>query len=1194
MGLNRAAKDDGRDEGVVMRRAPDASRGGWHRGMWPRGTAACGGAAAPGVALLGEAGQTALMVVLGVVVILGALSTALFAQVSAESPVVSQSVNVKVALVAAQAGITDYQDHLAANPSYGSSYCSNTGTWNCWGKQPDKLNPAFVSTFTPSCQTSAAGALGWETMSASPSGGVTSSYQYVVDSSVLGGSPTNSGMVYVYATGRAGTSGHYVCQSVQASFFVQRPTLADQVSTSEASPAWTNIRSTGSTSEEARISMAGGSGGPGGNGGACVGCTTAPGGQGTEIQATFVVPVGDGLSDVIGQQGRLGSGGGGSGFGNGGAGGNDSGGGGGATAVCLYNVSAGSSGCGSASVCTGSSPATPCVLAIAGGGGGGGEMVCWGSLPGGGGNGGMLTPGSSGGPGLTGFLNWDTGPATGGTSTGPGQGGTGYSELWFGSTPNGNPGQGSDGGAGVTFGGNGVFGWWGGSDSGGGGGGYFGGGSGAAGGNCGGGGGGGGGSSYVDQSLILSGPSAVAAPPGPGFVITQVTSGKNVELDSVWSPLPGGSQPNGNGWTTAQAPSGAFQANITIWGAGGGGGGGGPANSSNGQQKGGPGGPGSEVSFHVPVTSGQDLAVSVGGGGAGGGWVNGGCGAPNVGGAGGPSTYGSGGTGGGVGSPCGFLSVTNSNGGGGGGGGGATAICFGSGGCTQLLAIAGGGGGGGGGGCYPDNPNGGAGASTNGSNAQSYGQGGQGGNGSGGGGGGGIGSGGGGGSGPGATGGNGGNGPPGSGGNGGQGANAYDSQQQPGGGGGGGGYSGGGGGSGNWCITGTGVGGSGGGGSSWISPAASSPGITFPTPGYPSGASNSCSSTTLGYGGEAAYNDSPNGNTGLNGCNGAISLTWVATTIAPNTGSCTPTTSSFSVPATGSWTVSVAGGGGYSGLVNPPSQSGTGGAGALVAATVPFTAGEKLGAVVGCSAFSIDGGLGFTNGGGSGNTTFPGVGGGGGGSSALCLMGSGATISSCSALSSSLGSSSSYCTSAQPPSSGACLLVVAGGGGGGGSGADGPSCTGPAGWLGGQGGDLLSKGSPVFGGTVLPGRSDGAGKFGAGTSMAGSPAGDGWYNGNVGFGGGGPSDGSGGGGGGLAGGQADPWGASGSWSECGGGGGSSWVTGVAKHVIALANTCTVGGKPSTDCPGTVTATDLPASTTTFIASRPETLGSTTW
>ena len=117
----------------------------------------------------------------------------------------------------------------------------------------------------------------------------------------------SGGEVYVYATGRAGISGNYVCRSVQASFWVQltQPGVPQTVATNDS---YTSIdvpsscQSGSCTTTTATITVAGGSGGNGGTGNDGTGGT---GGAGEEIQATFQIPVGMSLASDIGYEGLM-------------------------------------------------------------------------------------------------------------------------------------------------------------------------------------------------------------------------------------------------------------------------------------------------------------------------------------------------------------------------------------------------------------------------------------------------------------------------------------------------------------------------------------------------------------------------------------------------------------------------------------------------------------------------------------------------------------------------------------------------------------------------------------------------------------------------------------------------------------------------------------------------------------------------
>ena len=101
---------------------------------------------------------------------------------------------------------------------------------------PGGLDPAFASAFTAnaSCSSSTVSS-GWATATISSMGGTKAAYQYVVNSSALQAN-SSGGEVYVYATGRAGISGKYVCESLQASFWVQltEPGIPQTVATNNS------------------------------------------------------------------------------------------------------------------------------------------------------------------------------------------------------------------------------------------------------------------------------------------------------------------------------------------------------------------------------------------------------------------------------------------------------------------------------------------------------------------------------------------------------------------------------------------------------------------------------------------------------------------------------------------------------------------------------------------------------------------------------------------------------------------------------------------------------------------------------------------------------------------------------------------------------------------------------------------------
>jgi hypothetical protein len=65
-------------------------------------------------------------------------------------------------------------------------------------------------------------------------------------------------------------------------------------------------------------------------------------------------------------------------------------------------------------------------------------------------------------------------------------------------------------------------------------------------------------------------------------------------------------------------------------------------------------------------------------------------------------------------------------------------------------------------------------------------------------------------------------------------------------------------------------------------------------------------------------------------------------------------------------------------------------------------------------------------------------------------------------------------------------------------------------------------------------------------------------------------------------------------SKCGGGGGDSWYSGLTQLVGAVPNTCVVGGKVSTDCPGFLRMTSVPGPKATRLATRPAVPDDTVW
>jgi hypothetical protein len=373
-----------------------------------------------------------------------------------------------------------------------------------------------------------------------------------------------------------------------------------------------------------------------------------------------------------------------------------------------------------------------------------------------------------------------------------------------------------------------------------------------------------------------------------------------------------------------------------------------------------------------------------------------------------------------------------------------------------------------------------------------------------------------------------------------------------------------------------------------------------------------------------------------------------------------PSSTTVSLPNSGTYTISIGGGAGAGGWATAGSSDiGTGGSGTLITFRLAgLTAGQELTVVAGCGGFGPLGGIGLSDGGSSGfqpqgqvtptNTTnetpdLNGVGGGGGGSSGICLSPSGTTGATCT-------EGTPLCNTLSPTST--CLVALAGGGGGGGTecstqcttslislstdctttspdlnGGGLSSATGTSSWTGYWDGSAYTSSSNSYG-TVFTGATGGGGgaTTGAPQSYDGdntypnSPTGGnpqnggngGWYAGP-----GYPTAvsttlggiGAGGGGAGFEGGWADPWAATtfgqsvptdanpgatsasnayettGSSTECGGGSGSSWVTGVATDTVG-------GSNPQTN--GTISVYYLPPGQTEENSTSQISVYQTTW
>ncbi len=172
---------------------------------------------------------------------------------------------------------------------------------------PGDGDPAFASSFTStsSCQSNTI-TNGWADATVSSITNIQAAYQYVVDSTALY-SNSSGGIVKVYATGRAGISGHYVCSAVQASFWVQlaEPGEPQTIPTDDAYSSVVAPTATCSptcTTTTATFTVWGASGGNGGTG---YSGTGGSGGAGEEIEATFVLPVGAVLGTDLGYQGVM-------------------------------------------------------------------------------------------------------------------------------------------------------------------------------------------------------------------------------------------------------------------------------------------------------------------------------------------------------------------------------------------------------------------------------------------------------------------------------------------------------------------------------------------------------------------------------------------------------------------------------------------------------------------------------------------------------------------------------------------------------------------------------------------------------------------------------------------------------------------------------------------------------------------------
>lgn len=165
-----------------------------------------------------DRGQTALVAVIILLMVMLAIPLELTNQAIGQSSITVNGVYATQALSAARSGVSDYESHIAANPSYPTQYCSTT--FGCTSGV-DSSNPAFVNKFDPACTSSSATASGWELVSGTVTG-KNSEFQYVVDNTHV---PTTggTGVVYVYVMGRAGIGGNYICRSLKTAITVKVP-----------------------------------------------------------------------------------------------------------------------------------------------------------------------------------------------------------------------------------------------------------------------------------------------------------------------------------------------------------------------------------------------------------------------------------------------------------------------------------------------------------------------------------------------------------------------------------------------------------------------------------------------------------------------------------------------------------------------------------------------------------------------------------------------------------------------------------------------------------------------------------------------------------------------------------------------------------------------------------------------------------
>ena len=574
-----------------------------------------------------EAGQAALAIILGIVLVMVTVPLVADLLITGQQAVVQTSQNQQQALQAAQAGLVDFDNHVAVNPYYAAApplgYCSANGTGansfidlstlqeirKCASGTTDPNDPGFSNAFDPNCTTSSAIAplttppaaytYGWDLLSGSKSAGsLNAEYQFVVDSRDVTSTTIAAGTAtaYVFVTGRSGSSGHYACRSIKAAVNVLNPNSTTSTTLSTWLPPTVSPPPPPPTTgyQTVTFNIVGGSGAAGGAGFLVKGGT---GGFAGTATGTFVFPndfPGTTTPIYFGYQvGLAGSlkpksgNGGGTGYAAGGAAGGDSGGGGGATAFCIMPSTSISQGtclstwpvCPSiTSFVSGSIPTGGCILSIAAGGGGGGEANFL-LKAGNGGNGGQAPTSGTPGQDLIGLTLNNGGKAA--TSSAAGVGGNGGWLIF--PTKNGGNGSGpgtGTGGYGATYGL--------GNDGGGGGAGYWGGGGGGAGLLIDGGGGGGGGFSWSlpttgtwDNYLPTGGAGGpvtvgygTAPTAGNGKGSISVTTQSAQAVTTTYPTTCSGTTQNGPQTAAAPTLAGATWTSVNVVLAGGGGGGG--------------------------------------------------------------------------------------------------------------------------------------------------------------------------------------------------------------------------------------------------------------------------------------------------------------------------------------------------------------------------------------------------------------------------------------------------------------------------------------------------------------------------------------------------------------------------------------------------------------------------------------------